>query len=636
MATSPKISKVAIFPAIGIARIGNAPEEYYLAPEVPGVPTHVPDGYKDAQGRIKKQVARFRIYALDEAGNVLKELTANDAKITWRVHAANRKSAWYKFNNALDLNGLGVPAEFRNKTISDRSQLVIDPGPRTITGKNVQGKEYHLTGGKFMGKEVPLGEIRTDHNGRLLFFGGDGNSASYDNEAAVTFANNEGWHDDVSDGPVRATVVVDGQTLEAEPAMVVTTPPNYGPGLYGVVTMYDVIYDLFNTKLRWIKAPEKPNFWEHIFPIFDRMNQTQWVNEGFFFLFGQNSPSDFTDPKLLNQLADPSDASKKTREYYFNWVRDPESDQRQPAKVPPFYGDGFSEYVGVMKDNLPVTPTQYTWLKHWKNGNFSTHKPPHYENFKNIPLEKQPHALTEAALEDCLGGPFHPGIEITWPMRVGSMWKSAFRLNILPENVEPEDNFGPLLAPAIAMAKGGPLDASGPGTLSRWLGVPWQTDEASCLSGYDPSTYLPLPSFWAARVPNQVLSEDSFKRLTDPDLNLAQRLKHFDYRQDWLRDFGTIYKKRINSMVAKWYELGIIMKHETTEDQGEFLPKTLWVETDRGPFIDDDPSFDQVKYAEKAKEEQVEVTTRALMKRAGIKKEQRTKRSRPLFDRGER
>ncbi len=103
---------------------------------------------------------------------------------------------------------------------------------------------------------------------------------------------------------------------------------------------------------------------------------------------------------------------------------------------------------------------------------------------------------------------------------------------MLPEGQEPRDDFGPLLTPEIALAPGGPLDGSGPGTLTRWMGVPWQTDEASCLSGYNASTFLPVPSFWAARVPNQVLSEDSFKRLTDPSLNLAQRLKHFDYRQE--------------------------------------------------------------------------------------------------------
>src|SRR5947208_2271138 len=81
----------------------------------------------------------------------------------------------------------------------------------------------------------------------------------------------------------------------------------------------------------------------------------------------------------------------------------------------------------------------------------------------------------------------------------------------------------------------------GPGTLTRWMGVPWQTDEASCLSGYEIGSYLLLPSFWAARVPNQVLSAQAYARVLDERLPIEQRLKHLNYRQDWLRYFGPSY-----------------------------------------------------------------------------------------------
>ncbi len=142
-----------------------------------------------------------------------------------------------------------------------------------------------------------------------------------------------------------------------------------------------------------------------------------------------------------------------------------------------------------------------------------------------------------------------------------------------------------MLAPQIALNSDTVTKYSRPGSLTRWLGVPWQTDEASCLSGYTPSTYLPLPSFWAVRVPNQVLSQDSYQRLSDPNLNIAQRLKHFNYRPDWLRDFGTVYQKKINSMVQKWYELGIIAEHSLPEgSQHEFLPNRIWLETERTNF----------------------------------------------------
>ena len=65
-----------IHPAIGIARVGNSPNSFYIAPEVTGgLPIDcdhegnpiVKDckeqpvsKFKDAQGRIRRQAARFR------------------------------------------------------------------------------------------------------------------------------------------------------------------------------------------------------------------------------------------------------------------------------------------------------------------------------------------------------------------------------------------------------------------------------------------------------------------------------------------------------------------------------------------------------------------------------------------------
>jgi len=640
MSENKKIVKCAIYPAIGIARIGNAPpEEYFLAPEIPGKAAQVESGYKDSRGRIKKQVARFRIYGLTEDNEVIKEITADEAEIVWRIHVANRKAAWYQFNNALDLEGLAIASQLRNGEIrgeEERKKLIVDPGSRTISGRNIQGAEYKLDGGKFFSKEVSLGEIRTDEQGRLLFFGGDGFSSSREGKPATTFANNDEWHDDISDGPVRATVKLGDLEMEAEPAMVVVAPPNYGQGLYSVVTMYDVVLDLFYRE-EWLTKPKQPNFWEHIYPIFTRLTQTQWVNEGFFFLFGHNSPSDFTKPDLLEALSDPTPTSQSQREYFFNWFRNPESSEHQPSKIPPFYGDAFSEYPQDPQVDLAVTHTQYQWLQQWSQGNFSIEQPPSYESLEEMPKHLQVEALNKAALEECLGGPFHPGIELSWPMRVKSMWKKPFRLNVLLEGEAPQDNFGSWLAPKIALAENGPLAASGPGTLTRWLGVPWQTDEASCLSGYDPSTYLSLPSFWTARVPNQVLSEQSYQRLRDSNLNLAQRLKHFDYRQDWLRDFGTNYQRKINKMVEEWHQLGIVLEHDGPENNSEgFFPKQIGVETDRGPFKELDPSFEQVKYAEQASVTEIAAAQRIVVEKAAKVLEERNLRERPLFERGER
>lgn len=605
MAKNTTITRVAIYPGIGIARLGNSPE-YFIGPETMGQP--IPKGFdfKDPQGRVKKQAARFRIYGYNSDNEIVKEITADDAKITWRVEVANRKSIWYQFNNALDLEGLAIPSAVRNGSVTGdaRKQLLIEPGPRSISGKNKSGDEYHFTGGKFYDIEVPLGQLRTDEQGRLLFLGADGKSASVDGAQAITFANNDGWHDDTADGPVRATVEFKGgRKLEAEPAMVAVTPPNFGPGLYSVVTMYDVVYDLFNRQ-QWLKAPEQPNFWENIYPVFERMTQAQWVNHGFFMLFGTNSPADFTTPEMIEQLSDPSPKNKTFREKIFRWLRNPSSTEPRPAEFPPYYGDAFGDYENLPNDELAITHTQYAWMQEWANGNFTVSKPRHYKSIEQVPLAEQPMALCRTNLEECLGGPFHPGIELTWPLRVATMWNQndLFRPNIIAEGTSVRDDWGPLLAPKIVLAPDGPLAESGPGTLTRWLGVPWQTDEASCLSGYTPAYYLSLPSFWAARVPNQVLSSDSFKRLSDKKLNTAQRQKHFDYRQDWLRDLGSQYVTRINNMVAYWHQLGIITPVEQSQGEDSGLPSKSWVESGVNFRPKLDPTFLQVLKVENAEE----------------------------------
>jgi hypothetical protein len=170
-----EIVRCVIHPGVGIARLGNSPGAYFIGPEAPGELPHPEGGFKDSAGRIKRQAARFRVYGLDKAGAVVREITADAGKVTWRVHLANRKAAWYQFLNAMDLGSkYAKTAARRNSTItgSARRQLIIDPGPRSITGRSAKGSTYRFDSGTFMGTKVPLGELRTDDQGRLLVLGG--------------------------------------------------------------------------------------------------------------------------------------------------------------------------------------------------------------------------------------------------------------------------------------------------------------------------------------------------------------------------------------------------------------------------------------------------------------------------------
>ena len=67
---------------------------------------------------------------MNAAGIPVAELTTENAEIRWTVHLANKKSAWYQFQIALDIPEAdsAPPSWLRNMTISDRASLVIDPG----------------------------------------------------------------------------------------------------------------------------------------------------------------------------------------------------------------------------------------------------------------------------------------------------------------------------------------------------------------------------------------------------------------------------------------------------------------------------------------------------------------------------
>lgn len=300
------VVRAEIHPAIGVARVGNSQNEWFYGPEVPS-PALSDETYRDAAGALKRQAARFRLYGYNSAGQVVGELTVDNAVIEWSVHVANKKSAWYAFNLAMDIDEVAdprvPPAVRRNSGVkgSNRKKLVIDPGPRSIHGRLTQGSTYRFDSGLFFDEPVYLGELRTDDEGRLIFLGGRGVSRTPSQTAPYDFANNDDWCDDISDGPVTATVRIGEQEIPVERAWVVVGPPNYAPELKSVRTMYDLVADKFK-----VGASDRVSFQHHVLPIFERLAALQWVNGGFASQFGWRGPYDFLDPDLLKRLsADP-------------------------------------------------------------------------------------------------------------------------------------------------------------------------------------------------------------------------------------------------------------------------------------------------------------------------------------------
>ena len=190
-------------------------------------------------------------------------------KIRWTVKLANTKAAWYTFQIALDIPeaNMATPATLRNAGVADRRRLAITPSEHD--GRRDERRPKLFDDGSFMGSPVYLGEIMTDEKGRLVVLGGRGESRSSDGSKAITFANNEGWHDDVSDGPVTAQVTLDGVRLTSSQPGWSWRPQLWPPARVGA---NDVGPDAQRgDHCRHAEAPVRPSYTFDILPIFERL-----------------------------------------------------------------------------------------------------------------------------------------------------------------------------------------------------------------------------------------------------------------------------------------------------------------------------------------------------------------------------
>lgn len=612
-----EIVTAAIYPSIGVMRVGNS-DEFYIGPLVPEPnPENKLDNYRDQFGRLKRQAAQFRIYGLNAKGKVVKELTTDaDAKIEWSVHLANQKAAWYEFNVALDIpDAKNYPAcNPRNLKINDRRSLIIDGKKQTI--KKTKAAARKVFKGNFLTKnDIYLGELfLEDTSNRLIVLGGKGKAENINGDMAITFANNDGWHDDTSDGPVTARVQWNGKDIQVEPAWVICGPPDYAPMQKSVRTMWDLMRDLA-VRNKLLPIPELPSLKEDILPIFQRMTDLQWVNKGFSDYFGALGPFNFNSPEWIAKISDASQGNLEFRRILYNQFRKIDLPASQsPVLWPWLYGDG----VEIPQENTntqhsTLTELQLRFLRQWMEGKFIndlTKSSPEgcpfhaakgeqmQEKWKDIddyPVEEQADLLTRAALDYCLADAFHPGCEITWPIRNPGMYMGAFRIKHESaksfrdndEDLSKYLNYGATINYTLPDADVNPFGGQVAGGLTRWMAIPWQTDTSSCRDGYDLGYDPYLPTFWPARVPNNILALSDAIQLESPELGMKEKLELFKYRKEWLGDLPgeptrfTDYREVINSMISHYDRVGVVLKSEIegveqiTENVQVAFPKTL-------------------------------------------------------------
>ena len=412
-----------IHPAIGVARVGNSPEEFFIGPERVGDHPNPPGGFKDAQCRVKRQAARFHIFAHHDDGSV-EEITAAEADITWSVHLVNSKAA--------------NPGRGNSESAAD---LTIDPGARTLNGPD-QRQLFDSGEIKFSGASplaVPLGEIRSDDENRLLVLGGFGTSASPLGTGIGGFWANDDWYDDVSDGPVTATVKI--RATNATPpvvgAWVIVAPPKFAPQMDSVITLYDRVFQAM-VDAGLATAPTTTSYTQDVYPILQRARNTKWVED----VFGAHT------------WADPV-TSAAQRNAIFGRLGVPGGAMSDM----PYLNDS-----GTGDNRLTVV--QYAHMQRWKDDTYTN-------DWVGVPPPQAtitPDGLDRAALEACVGGAFFPGIEAggldpsSRPIIAASNYGERFRLNH-----------------AVVT----------PGAITHTMALPWQADFYACGDNWWP---VPRPN----------------------------------------------------------------------------------------------------------------------------------------------
>ena len=582
---------------------------------------HPQDPYRDDSGKIKRQAARFRVYGYNKNGNVVAEIPHDEnTRIEWKVEVANSKPQWFDFLAAMDIPEMkGVSLNVRNPNVKNerREGLAIKPGVTSIQGRNQSGKDYQMVGDfvlpdkedrtKNITTKVKLGDLRTDDAGRLIVLPGPGKSDSPTGQPAYipakpdSFSNAAGWYDDVCDGPVSATVyftigqkIKAEKRMEADPAWVISAPPNYAPDTIGWRTMNDLMREVF-MEAGMMSMPTEISFREHIMPVFQRLTGLQWVNNAFASFFGAGTPLNFDNPLLYRQLArkgsDPKhDPFQEARRTFYNSFRANGTLDADINSWPLIYGDAFGTYTPPPGE--PESPRTYLelpglfdyFLKKWVDGDYVDDvkagyrpQPRKMDFFSKVPPALQPDMLDQAAMHFCLADAFHPGCELTWPMRHASMYRAPYRIrNRKPGTPEPD--YGTSITQEQVVGFGGPLYEQGPGDLTRWMALPWQGDTAYCRSGYNPEFDPWAPAYWPARVPNAVLTQEDYQQLMSAGTDAKQKLELFRTRTSW---YHIIPRQSANEtmlwMVNHFNEMGIVEERPgPTGVPG--VPATIYVE----------------------------------------------------------
>jgi hypothetical protein len=578
-ATFP-LHDVAIYPPIGIARVGNSCLEdldqgWFYGPDIPGHFEEPKGGFKDKNGAVKRQAARFRVYGTKQDGKVIEVNRENGYEIVWKIQVMNKKASWYAFMGKtqegafqLGYTTLRNPKVQANKTPNERTNLIVNSGLKTVQYHQKVRLAGYFYGSKEKGTEIYLGEARTDNQGRLVVLAGHGESKSVANKDEpypyiLTDFDSPDWIDDTCDGWISATVKTIASPKRSYDitvkARVIGTTPKFANGIYAPTTLYDLMEEVYEKEKR-----KKPGYdvgpvdwYKHIWPLLRRPPLISWVNVQANGGHGPNGIGNFFNKGWQDSLSDKSPENEAIRKGVLGRMRLPDTDSKKYGEVgragqavsyfmPWLSGDGGRTTAGDPSTFTSVTELQYDRLVKWSKGDFTKIPVPEYKRFDDIPVDKQPAALTEAALEATIGAPLYPGIEMSWNAEISD----TYQLN-KPFTIKADVQ---------------------PGDLTKYLSLPWQSDFYMCRSYW-----------WPSVRPDSIVTEETYNIVSQSVIkaNIAQRLTD---RVPWERGLHQNYTDQFRDqplfantdMAKNWHQLGFIVQRPS------YGPEPIFVETQRG------------------------------------------------------
>ena len=601
--------QLRIHPSVGVARLGNSSTQICLSPTTIGGLPYDADSwgnatgpistFKDPSGLIKRQGQPFRLF--DDNGEELTLGSPNVASIEWTVHLANKKAAWYQYQelqgNLLygDANSYanqGVP--LRNPEVTaNRQTLIVDPGPRTIAGRQQRvafTKEQAPAGYpvqyppdtvKYGVPVTTLGDLLTDDDGRLVVLGGFGNAGG--NLPLTSYGGSSTWHDDISDGPVSCTVTFrDGSPAVTLAAWVVVGSPDFAPEIVNISSLSDTMFDVGVRAFDLVPAmcgqgnwnPDyEANFQRDILPIIQRIGRYQWVaNVQPMMAFASN----------VFDFADNSAANAANRQNYYAYFRQADGQPPVPPALPQeqlFCENGTDRFpmmplnsgsnsvsnINIMKF-MALDATQLFLLGQWAAGKFVSN--PDYEPYPVFPLDA-------GSVGNCVGLPMCPGIEVTWSLQNPAVYAAPYVIRQFGNEARYQQQG---LTPGRDECAGGGCE---PGDLTKRMACPWQADFFQCTIQYinftDPAAnkaknaegdMAPLPPtyytyWWPPQSPWDVLvGEFTVEGQAQTHVPAGQQMN---------------YARGINSftqMVQYWYALGFVRNLNAGDGGFPFIVET--------------------------------------------------------------